>query len=63
MQVFNKTPATNRERDLLSLAYINLGSTYAKDFKDPQKAEDYYRRALAVAEALVAEHSEARNQY
>ena len=63
MQVFKKTPAINHERDLLSLAYINLGSTYAEDFKDPQKAQDYFQRALAVAEALVAEHLEARIQY
>ncbi|HSP61701.1 MAG TPA: serine/threonine-protein kinase, partial [Pyrinomonadaceae bacterium] len=53
VKILNKTPATNHERDLLSLAYINLGSTYAEDFKDPQKAEESYQRALAVAEALV----------
>jgi serine/threonine protein kinase len=60
VQILNKTPATNHERDLLSLAYINLGSTYAGDFNDPQKAEDYYQRALAVAEALVADHPDYR---
>ena len=60
VQILNKTPATNHERDLLSLAYINLGSTYAEDFKDLQKAEGYYQRALAVAEALVAEHPDYR---
>ena len=56
IQLLGKNPATNHERDLLSLAFMNLGSTYAQDFKDPQTAEDYYKRALTVAEALVAEH-------
>jgi serine/threonine protein kinase len=63
IQLLDKNPATNHERDLLSLAYINLGSTYAEDFKDSQKAEDYYERALTVAEALVAEHPDYRLGY
>jgi tetratricopeptide (TPR) repeat protein len=56
VQVLDKSPATDKERDLLSFAYMNLGSTYAEDLKDLQTAEDNYDRALAVAEALVAEH-------
>ena len=60
IKILDKTPATDHERDLLSLAYINLGSTYADDFKDPKTAEDYYRRALVVAQALVGEHPEYR---
>ena len=60
IQLLDKNPATNRERDLLSGEYMNLGSTYAEDFKDLQKAEDYYKRALAVAEALVADHPDYR---
>ena len=60
IQLLDKTPATNHERDLLSLVYMNLGSTYAEDFKDSQTAEDYYQRALTVAEALVAEHPDYR---
>ncbi|HBB97510.1 MAG TPA: hypothetical protein DC054_19180 [Blastocatellia bacterium] len=56
IQLLDKSPATNHERDLLSLAYMN----YAQDLKDPQTAEDYYQRALAVAEALVAEHPDYR---
>lgn len=60
IQLLDKNPATNHERDLLSLVYMNLGSTYAEDFKDSQTAEDYYKRALTVAEALVAEHPDYR---
>jgi tetratricopeptide (TPR) repeat protein len=63
IQLLDKNPATNHERDLLSLAYMNLGSTYAEDFKDSQTAEDYYKRALTVAEALVAEHPDYRLGY
>jgi serine/threonine protein kinase len=63
IQLLDKNPATNHERDLLSLAYLNLGSTYAEDLKDSQKAEDYYERALTVAEALVAEHPDYRLGY
>ena len=60
VQLLDKHPATNRERDLLAGEYINLGATYAEDFKDLQKAEDYYKRALAVAEALVADYPDYR---
>jgi serine/threonine protein kinase len=63
IQLLDKNPATNHERDLLSLAYMNLGSTYAEDFKDSQRAEDYYKRALTIAEALVAEHPDYRLGY
>ena len=60
VQLLDKSQATNTERDLLSLAYMNLGSTYAEEFKDSQKAEDYDKRALAVAEALVADNPDYR---
>jgi hypothetical protein len=60
IELLDKNPATNHERDLFSLAYMNLGSTYADEFKDLQTAEDYYKRALTVAEALVAEHPDYR---
>ena len=63
IELLDKNPATNHERDLLSLAYMNLGSTYAEDFKDSQKAEGYYKRALTIAEALVAEHPDYRLGY
>ena len=42
---------------------MDLGSTYAEDFKDSQTAEGYYKRALTVAEALVAEHPDYRLGY
>ncbi|MFN2576448.1 MAG: protein kinase [Pyrinomonadaceae bacterium] len=63
VQLLDKSQASNHERDLLSLAYMNLGSTYAEDFKDLQKAEDFYKRALAVAEALVADHPDYRTAW
>jgi tetratricopeptide (TPR) repeat protein len=60
VQLLDKTEATNLERDLLAGAYIDLGSTYAEESHDLQTAEDYFRRALTVAENLVAEHPDHR---
>jgi len=60
VQLLDKNGATNLERDLLAGAYIDLGSKYAEESKDLQKAEDYFKRALTVAENLVAEHPDYR---
>jgi serine/threonine protein kinase/tetratricopeptide (TPR) repeat protein len=59
VQLLNKTPATNRERDLLSGVYLNLGSAYV-EANDLPTAEDYFERGLGVAESLVAEHPDYR---
>jgi hypothetical protein len=42
--LLNKTTATNRERDLLAGAYLNLGSAYVET-NDLQTAETYLREA------------------
>jgi serine/threonine protein kinase len=60
VQLLDKTQATNLERDLLAGAYIDLGSTYAEESEDLQTGEDYFKRALTVAESLVAEHPDYR---
>lgn len=60
VQLLDKSTASSRERDLLSAAYLELGSTYAEGSQNLQKAEDYDKRALAVAEALVSEHPDYR---
>ncbi len=60
VQLLEKASATAIARDELSLAYMRLGSTYVEDFKDLKTAEDYFRRALTVAEALVDEHPDYR---
>jgi len=59
VQLLNKVPATNRERDLLAGTYLNLGSAYVET-KDLQTAENYFTQALRVSESLVAEHPDYR---
>jgi len=59
VQLLNKTAATNRERDLLSGTYLNLGSAYVET-NDLHTAEDYFERGRRVAENLVAEHPDYR---
>ena len=58
--LLEKPNGTNHERDLLSLAYLNLGSAYAEELKDVSTAERFYDRALSVAQALTAEHPDYR---
>jgi predicted negative regulator of RcsB-dependent stress response len=60
VQLLEGAPPTASTRDLLSLAYVKLGSTYVEDFKDLKTGEDFYGHALTVAEALKAEHPEYR---
>lgn len=60
IQLLEKPSATERERDLLALAYMNLGAAYSEEFNDLPTAETNFRRALAVAETLVAEHPDYR---
>ena len=50
VQLLNKVPATNRERDLLAGVYLNLGSAYVGT-KDLQTAENYFSQALRVSES------------
>jgi len=59
VQLLNKVPATNRERDLLAGIYLNLGSAYVET-RDLQTAENYFTQALRVSESLVAEHPDYR---
>jgi tetratricopeptide (TPR) repeat protein len=58
--LLEKPNGTNHERDLLSLAYLNLGSAYAEELNDASTAERFYDRALSVAQSLVAEHPDYR---
>ncbi|HEX3084269.1 MAG TPA: hypothetical protein VHP99_07105, partial [Pyrinomonadaceae bacterium] len=60
VHLLDKSQATNHERDLLAGTYIVLGSTYAEEGEDLNTAEDYFERALTVAENLVAEHPDYR---
>ena len=59
VELLEKTTRTVRQSDLLANAYSALGFTYA-ELNDLARSETYYRSALAVAEALVAEQPDYR---